>query len=100
MGNYMGFTTRMSSLESHLRRREEEIRSALDQTAAQRSAELATVVADATSEFNTQRSNLQTVVAAVEAEFQRLQQQVDQAGKGTGGGEGKLGKGFLPLKEF
>ena len=79
----MGFTARLGTLESHFRRREEEIRNALDQTAAQRSAELAAVVADATSEFNTQRSNLQTVVPAVETEFQRLQQQVEQAGRGT-----------------
>ena len=40
---------RMVNMESTLRQREEEIKSALDQTAAQRSAELAAVVADATS---------------------------------------------------
>ena len=69
---------RMVNMESTLRQREEEIKSALDQTAAQRSAELAAVVADATSEFNNQRGSIQTMAAAVEAEFQRMQQQLEQ----------------------
>ena len=52
---------RMTNLESTVRQREEEIKAALDQTAAQRSAELAAVVADDTSEFNTQRGSIQTM---------------------------------------
>ena len=60
---------RMQNFESTLRQREEEIKAALDATAAQRSAELAAVVADATSEFNTQRGNIQAMAAVVEQEF-------------------------------
>ena len=96
-GELQGFGARLGSLESHLRRREEEIKSALDQTAAQRSSELAADVADATAEFNNQRTSLQNVTTAVQAEFQRLQEQVEQAGKGAGGG-GREGREFLPHK--
>ena len=63
---------RMQNFESTLRQREEEIKAALDATAAQRSAELAAVVADATSEFNTQRGSIQAMAAVMEQEFQRI----------------------------
>ena len=46
-------TGRVATLESALRQREDEIRNVLDATAAQRAAELASVVAAARSEFDT-----------------------------------------------
>ena len=72
-GELQRFGIRMSNLESTIRQREEQIRAALDQTAAQRSAELAAVVADATSEFNSQRATLQSMASTIEAEFQKVQ---------------------------
>ena len=66
-GELQRFGIRMSNFESTLRQREEQIRAALDQTAAQRSAELAAVVADATSEFNIQRATLQSMASTIEA---------------------------------
>ena len=95
-GDLQRFGIRMSNFETMLRQREEQIRAALDQTAAQRSSELAAVVADATSEFNTQRTTLQSMASAIEAEFQKVRQELEQ----TGRGDGKQGKGFLPLKEL
>ena len=88
---------RMQNFESTLRQREEEIKAALDSTAAQRSAELAAVVADATSEFNTQRGNIQAMATVVEQEFQKVQQQLEQTAA-RGEGTGKHGKGFYFIK--
>ena len=85
---------RVLVLEGTLRQREEEIKAALDTTAAQRAAELASVVAAARSEFETQRAQLQRVVETVEGEFKRFQEQLDSE---IGGGGGKETKGFLPL---
>ena len=76
---------RMMAMESTIRDREEAIRVALDGTAAQRAAELAKVVSDATSEFAKQRQLLQDVTTSVHLEFSKLQQQIDQ-GKGREGG--------------
>ena len=86
---------RVATLESTLRRREEEIQAAFDVTAAQRAAELAEVIANAKSEFDTQRSNLQKMGAVLEEELRQVQQQV--GGKQA---DPKYGKGFLPLKEL
>ena len=85
---------RVATLESTLRRREEKIKAAFDVTAAQRAAELAEVIANAKSEFDTQRSNLQNMGRIIEEELRRVQQQV-----GGKQGDPKYGKGFLPLKE-
>ena len=58
-----GLTGRIVALEGTLRQREEEIKRAFDVTAAQRAAELAEVVANAKSEFDNQRTNLQKMGA-------------------------------------
>ena len=79
---------RTMNVESTLRQREEDIRNAFEQTAAQRSTELATIVAEAASEFAQQRSALQTRANAAEAEFIKVKEQLDAAGSG------KQGKGF------
>ena len=86
---------RVVTLESTLRRREEEIQAAFDATAAQRAAELAEVIANAKSEFDTQRSNLQKLGTVLEQELRQVQQQV-----GDKQADPKYGKGFLPLKEL
>ena len=75
------YSNRVTSLESALRQREENIRHIFDTTAAQRSAEMAALVADAKAEFDRQRQDLQTVVAAVEAEFEKVKQKVEQTSK-------------------
>ena len=93
--------SRMMQMESMIRDREEAIRVALDRTAANRAAELAKVVSDATSEFATQRQTLQGLTAAVQVEFNKLQQQIDQSGEGSrGDGGNRGGKSFLPVKEL
>ena len=79
-------------------RREEAIRIAFDTTVAQRAAELAAVVADARSEFDKQRRQLQDISNAVQLEFNKLQQQIEQGNPRDGGN--KNGKGFLPIKEL
>ena len=83
--------SRMMQMESMIRDREEAVRMALDRTAADRARELAKVVSDATSEFATQRQTLQGLTAAVQVEFNKLQQQIDQSGgesRGDGGNRG------------
>ena len=69
---------RITGLESALRQREEEIRQIFDQSAAQRGAEMAALVADAKSEFDRQRQDLQTIASAVEAEFEKIKQKLGQ----------------------
>ena len=88
---------RTSQVESTLRQGGEEIARAFDTSAAQRSAEMAQLIADATAEFATQRATLQNIAQVVEEEFQRLKQQIEQSAYG---GESKTGKGFLPVKEL
>ena len=61
--------SRIAAIESTIRDREEAIRNAFDATAAQRASELAAVVSDAKSEFDTQRQQLQTITSAVQVEF-------------------------------
>ena len=90
--------TIITTIESTIRDREEAIRSMFDQMAAQRAAEMAALVADARTEFDNQRQQLQTISSAVQSEFMKLQQQIDQGGQRDAGG--KSGKGFLPLKEL
>ena len=89
---------RMLAIETTIRDREEAIRTAFDTTAAQRAAELASVVSDARSEFDKQRQLLQDITNAVQVEFHKLQQQVDQSSTREGGSRG--GKSFLPVKEL
>ena len=90
--------SRMMQMESMIRDREEAIRVALDRTAALRAAEFAKAVSDATSEFATQRQLLQDITTAVQVEFNKLQQQIDQSSGKEGGSRG--GNSFLPVKEF
>ena len=68
------------------------------QLSAQRAAEMAALVADARTEFDNQRQQLQSITGAVQVEFTKLQQQIDQGGTKESGT--KLGKGFLPIKEL
>ena len=89
-------TSRVASLEGALRQREEEIKQILEVTAAQRATELAEVVANAKSEFDNQRAQLQNMGRIIEAELREVQQQVG----GRQSGDPKQGKGFLPLKEL
>ena len=77
-------TTRITAIESTIRNREEEIKAAFDLTAAQRASELAAVIAGAKSEFDTQRTQLGNITVAVQQEFIKLQQQVDQGGQRDG----------------
>ena len=86
------------AIETIFRDREEAIRAAFDSTAAQRAAELASVVSDARSEFEKQRQLLQEITSAVQVEFHKLQQQVDQGQTKEGGNRG--GNSFLPVKEL
>ena len=58
--------TRMTTIESTIRDREEAIRAMFDQLAAQRAAEMAALVADANMEFDNQRNQLQTISSAVQ----------------------------------
>ena len=89
---------RMLAIETMIRDREEAIRTAFDTTAAQRAAELASVVAGARSEFDKQRQQLQDITSAVQVEFHKLQQQVEQDSTKDGGSKG--GTCFLPVKEL
>ena len=116
---------RMLSIEVMIRDREEAIKAAFDGMTATRAGELAKVVADAKSEFDTQRQLLQGVTTAVQAEFAKLQQEHVQlqqqvnaaaaaapataaaaaaaAASAAGGhkdGGSRGGKSFLPVKEL
>ena len=88
--------TRITAIEATIRDREEAIRNMFDQMAAQRAAEMAALVADARTEFDNQRQQLQSITGAVQVEFTKLQQQIDQGGTREAGT--KLGKGFLPIR--
>ena len=55
-------------------------------------------MAEARTEFDTQRQQLQSITGAVQVEFTKLQQQLDQGSTREAGP--KLGKGFLPIKEL
>ena len=69
---------RIRDLEAALRQREEEVKAIFDQAAAQRGAEMAALVADAKAEFDRQRSDMQTIASAVEAEFEKVKAQLEQ----------------------
>ena len=86
-------TSRVAQLEGQLRQREEQIREIVDNTAAQRSSELAEVVAAARSEFEVQRTQMQQVASTIENEFQRIQRQLDAQGTN---GDGNMSKGSYP----
>ena len=90
--------SRIGALESTVRQREEAIKSAFDATAAQNATDLAAVVAQAKSEFDAQRVQLQTIAGAVQAEFSKLQQQIDESAAREPGQ--KFSRGFLPVKEL
>ena len=90
--------SRIGAIETTIRDREEAIKIAFDVTAAQRASELAAVVAQAKSEFDTQRQQLQTITGAVQTEFTKLQEQIEQGAAREPGH--KFGKGFLPVKEL
>ena len=70
--------SRIGAIETTIRDREEAIKTAFDVTAAQRASELAAVVAQAKSEFDTQRQQLQTITGAVQTEFTKLQEHIEQ----------------------
>ena len=89
---------RMATIESTIRDREEAIRIEFDRTAAQRAAQLASVIGDAKAEFDKQRQLLQGITDAVQLEFNKLQQQIEQGGSKDNGN--KNGKSFLPVKEL
>ena len=96
---------RMMAMETTIRDREEAIRRAFDSTTAMRAAELAKVVADAKSEFDTQRTtqrdSLNGIATAVQAELHSLQQRVEQVEQGAPRAEGGKGEErFLPIKEL
>ena len=60
----------------------------MSRKATQRSAEMAALVADAKAEFDRQRADLQTIATAVEAEFEKVKQQLVQgAGRDNGNKE-------------
>ena len=88
----------IATIETTIRDREEAIRVAFDHTAAQRAAELASVVADARSEFDKQRQLLQDITSAVQLELNKLQQQIEQGSSKDGGN--RNGKSFLLVKEL
>ena len=115
--------TRVGVIEGTIRQREEAIKSAFDATAAQHATDMATLVASAKSEFDVQRlqlqqqqqqlvqqlaqqqqqqTQLQTIAAAVQVEFGKLQQQIDEgASREHGGDTGpKFNKGFIPVKDL
>ena len=77
--------TRVGVIESTIRDREEAIRVEFDRTAAQRAAQLASVIGDAKADFDKQRQLLQGVTDAVQLEFNKLQQQVEQGGSKESG---------------
>ena len=86
----------IGAIEATIRYREAAIQTAFDVTAAQRASEFAAVVAQAKSEFDTQRQQLQTITGAVQTEFTKLQEQIEQGAAREPGH--KFGKGFLPVK--
>ena len=86
----------IAAIETTIRDREEAIRSMFEQMAAQRAAEMAALVADARAEFDNQRQQLQSITEAVQVEFTKLQQQIDQGDKGEAGP--KLCKGFFRIR--
>ena len=90
--------SRIGVIESTIRQREEAIKSAFDATAAQNATDLAAVVAQAKSEFDAQRAQLQTIAGAVQAEFSKLQQQIDESATREPGQQ--FSRGFLPVKEL
>ena len=89
---------RMTAIETTIRTREQDIKKMVEAMAAQKAAEMAALVADVRAEFESQRQQLQTITGAVQVEFSRLQQQIDQGGTRDAGP--KFGKGFLPVKEL
>ena len=111
-----GLASRIGTLESTLRQREEEIQSAFEATTAKHATDLATVISQAKSEFDTQRAKqealsaeaqvervkMESVASAVQAEFSKLQQQVDDsAAKSSGHDSGpKFNRGFIPVKQL
>ena len=70
---------RIGLIESTIRDREAAIQTAFDVTTAQRAAEFAAVVAQAKSEFDTQRQQLQTIAGTVQTDPTKLQEQVEQS---------------------
>ena len=108
--------SRIGAIESTIRQREEAIKSAFDATAAQHATDLSAVVAQAKSEFDTQRAKqeafaseaqverakLESIASAVQVEFNKLQQQIDDSSaRGSGHEPGaKFTRGFLPIKEL
>ena len=90
--------SRIAAIEATIRDREEAIRNRFEQMAAQRAAEMAAVVAEAKSELDNQRLQLQTISNAVQVEFTKLQQQIDQTGSSKDAGKSE--RSFLPLKEL
>ena len=97
---------RMLAIEIRIRESEEAIKAAFDGTAARTAGELAKVISDAKAEFDAQRQQLQGVTAAVQVElsavqgeFAKLQQQVNESSTREGGGKGG-GKSFVPLKDL
>ena len=89
---------RMAAMETMIREIKEQGNSAFEAMAAQKAAEMSTLVADIRAEFESQRKQLQTTTGAVQVEFNRLQQQIDQGGTRDAGP--KTVKGFLPVKEL
>ena len=67
-----GNANRIQLLEQTLREREEEFKTLVDKLTAQTASELATVVAGARSEFDTQRAQMQSIATAVETEFENV----------------------------
>ena len=90
--------TRIAVVESTIRDREEAIRNTFEQMAAQRAAEMAALVADARTEFDNQRQQLQSISSAFQLEFIKSQQQIDQ--RSSSKDAGKFEKSFLPRKEL
>ena len=89
---------RMGTIEATIRGSQEAIRIEFDRAAAQRAAQFASLIADATAEFNVQRQQQQGIVDAVKLELDKLQQQIEQGGSKEGGKS--FGKSFIPVKEL
>ena len=89
---------RMGTIESTIRGSQEAIRIEFDRSAAQRAAQFASLIADATAEFDKQRKQQQDIVDAVQLELNKLQQQIEQGSSKDNGN--KNGKSFLPVKEL
>ena len=78
--------TRLGNIESTIRGSQEAIRIEFDKAAAQRAQQFASLIADATAEFNVQRQQQQGIVDAVKLEPDKLQQQIEQGSSKEGGG--------------